>query len=121
MNERLRQLRERLTQLVTEARQVLDRAAGENRELTQEENNRYDQFFSDIETTKRAIQREEALAAEERHLAEPAPTHAGGRDGPEPPEGRSANAAVHPIWQRGQEYLRAQGFMPEPEESAQPR
>jgi HK97 family phage major capsid protein len=63
-------LRERRGQIVTEMRSLLDTAATEKRDLTADEQGRYDQLFSEQETVGNQISREERQQELDRKIAE---------------------------------------------------
>ena len=69
MSKQLRELQARKTALVKEARALTDRAAADNRDLSDEEVTAFDTLKSRIDATSAAIDREAALIAEEAQLA----------------------------------------------------
>jgi len=64
----LRQMLERRARLVAQARGLLDGAAGEDRDLTAEEQGQYDSLMDEIGQLTERIQREERLMTVERNL-----------------------------------------------------
>lgn len=85
-----RELREKRAALIAQARQVLDKAEAENRELNGEEQGAYDKLFGEAEGLKNRIERMERQAEMERALGEsaeqPIHTRSGGPEKPEKPE-----------------------------------
>jgi HK97 family phage major capsid protein len=69
MSKQLRELQARKASLVKEARSITDIAAGEDRELNDEEVTSFDALKTRINTSSIAIDREVALIAEEARLA----------------------------------------------------
>ena len=65
MSKHLRELQARKTTLVKEARSLTDRAASENRDLTDEEVSAFDALRTRIDASSVAIGREAALIADE--------------------------------------------------------
>jgi len=65
-------LRKKLLALLAEARQLVDTAEAEDRDLTEAEQHDYDTKFAEAEALKTRITRMEKLAAEERELEQPA-------------------------------------------------
>lgn len=68
MSKHLRELQARKTTLVKEARALTDRAASENRDLTDEEVSAFDALRVRIDATSSAIDREAALIADEARI-----------------------------------------------------
>lgn len=62
------ELRQKRAALVAEARTILDAAEKENRDLTAEENEKYDRIMAEVDKLARDIEREERLANIEREL-----------------------------------------------------
>lgn len=93
------ELRRERAALVTEAREILDRAETGKRDLTQEESNRYDAIMVDVDAKGKAIGREERMAALEGDLSRSLGTLVGGKEPPanQPgdvqPQNRSLRAA----------------------------
>ncbi len=108
MNERIKQLQDQLEKLVVEARAIVEKAEAEKRGFNQEETNRYDKLFVDIEEVKGRLERENKLAAEETRLRAPQPTVAGGKEGPTGPA--SERSFIHPVVKRGREWMEKNGI-----------
>jgi HK97 family phage major capsid protein len=68
MSKQLRELQARKTTLVKEARSLTDRAASENRDLTDEEVAAFDALRTRIDAASAAIDREAALIADEARI-----------------------------------------------------
>ena len=68
MSKQLRELQSRKTTLVKEARSLTDRAASENRDLTDEEVRAFDALRTRIDAASAAIDREAALIADEARI-----------------------------------------------------
>lgn len=68
MSKKIRELQARKAKLVKDARAVTDKAASENRDLTAEEVTQFDTLKAQIENANAAIEREQALVAEEAML-----------------------------------------------------
>ncbi len=68
MSKHLRELQSRKTTLVKEARSLTDRAASENRDLTDEEVSACDALRTRIDAASAAIDREAALIADEARI-----------------------------------------------------
>ncbi len=64
-----RELREKRATLIMQAREILDRADTEKRDLTQEERNQYDRIDQEIDRLAEEIARVEKREARERELA----------------------------------------------------
>ncbi len=75
MSQKLKELRDQRGQLVHDARQILDRAEAEKRELTAEEDGKYKELFGKQETLRGQIEREEQMAEAERQTADAALRH----------------------------------------------
>lgn len=83
MNERIKSLREQRARLGQELRAILDTAEKEKRELSADENKKYNELFSKQESLKAQIQNEERQVELDRELAAavppaPAPAAVGG-------------------------------------------
>lgn len=65
-----REMRQKRANLIQQARGVLDAAKGENRDLTQEEENRYSALMDDVNKLATQIEREERQEALERELGD---------------------------------------------------
>ena len=68
MNERIRKLMEKRTEAMTKARALLDKAAAEERDLTEEEQTQYDGWDQEIDSLGAQITREERLCEREQAL-----------------------------------------------------
>lgn len=119
MNERIKQLRDKLNKAVTDSRSMIELAESEKRIFTQEEETRYDSLFKDVERFKKDIQRETDLSAEEARLREPQPVVAGKDVPTDRSSGQPAN--VHPIFQRARGWMEKRGLVPESEQVAAPK
>ena len=85
MSKQLRELQARKSTLVKEARALTDRAAADNRDLSDEEVTAFDALKIRIEAASNAIDREASLIAEEAQMAQaPAQTSTESRR-PQPP------------------------------------
>ena len=92
-----RALRIQRKKLLTEAREISDKAEKEKRELTTEETTRWDTIFEDANKLLDKIEREETLQDEERRLAarehdDDPPTDP--TDPPDPDDGRGDGATL---------------------------
>ncbi|MGB8527729.1 MAG: hypothetical protein WCD75_12995, partial [Rhodoplanes sp.] len=76
----MKDLRERRGRLVTEMRGLLDAASAESRDLTTEEQSRYDAMFAEQERVGGQIAREERQQDLDRRMAETA-AHGANGDG----------------------------------------
>ena len=72
MPQNLQALRDQRGQLVHDAREILNRAETEKRELSAEEDGKYKELFGKQETLRSQIEREEQMAEAERQTAETA-------------------------------------------------
>jgi HK97 family phage major capsid protein len=84
MSTRLKDLREKRGRIVTDMRGLLDAAGGEGRDLTAEEQERYDALFADQERLGEQISREERQQALDRRMAEEAARSEQAPDHPAP-------------------------------------
>ena len=75
-----KELREKRARLIGQARELLDRAGAENRDLDTEEEAQYDKMLDDANKLKARIEREEGQLEEERDLATSQGTVAGQQD-----------------------------------------
>lgn len=91
MSQKLKELREQRGKMVHDAREILNRAEAEKRELTAEEDGKYKELFGKQESLRAQIEREEQLAEAERQAAEASLRHKeSGKPAPgEPGEQRS--------------------------------
>lgn len=64
----LNELRQRRSKAIHDAREILDAAQSEKRDLTAEEQQRYDKFWDEQQSLKGQIEREEQLQAAENEL-----------------------------------------------------
>ena len=87
----LRELLQKRANVIHQAREILDTADAEERELSQEEQNRYDELWKDQERMAEDIQRREALENAERNLERT--NGAGHRPDPEGEPGSEERAA----------------------------
>lgn len=84
--DRVLELRNRKAKLVAEARALLDRAEGEKRGLSSEEQASYDKMMEDVSKCSADVQREERLAALEAELRDIPPAPRPGNPGATPEE-----------------------------------
>lgn len=90
MRTKIRELRQKRAKLIADARALLDAAEAEERDLTEEENNQYDQMLSDADELRERYERMERQLELESNLDQPAgddPVHtnippSGGPGGP---------------------------------------
>lgn len=68
----LKELREKRAKLIADARAILDKADGEKRAITTEEQTSYDAMFAEADGLRSRITREESLREAERELEEAA-------------------------------------------------
>jgi len=80
---KIRELREQRRKLITDARAICEKAESEQRDLTTEEQTRYDKHIADAGALKNRIDREERLLDEERDLGAPV-ARRGGREDSDP-------------------------------------
>lgn len=80
MSKKLNALREERNQAVHEARQIIDRADNEKRELNSEERSHYEGLFAKQQNLRDAIEREERQIEAERELAGSVNTASGSGD-----------------------------------------
>jgi len=72
-------LRQKRAALVNQAREILDRAEKEERNLTADEEQQYDRIMNDVEALRKEIERKERLHDAERELNQSLGVIAGGR------------------------------------------
>lgn len=91
--EQMRLLNEQRLQLVNEARALIERAEGEKRDFSGEEQTQYDRMLADLEDLDKRAQRLQDAHEREQRLRAPQPTVVGGRempgDGEPDPDGRT--------------------------------
>ena len=85
---KIRELRWKRAELIRKCRALVTTAEGEQRDLSAEEQTRYDQFLTEAGTLKNQIDREERLQDEERDLRTPVPRRGGREDLNVPTESR---------------------------------
>lgn len=68
MNEKTRELRQKRANLIAQARELVERAEEEKREMSADENQQYDRIMKDIDDMMKKIEREEKLSALEEGL-----------------------------------------------------
>lgn len=68
MNEKARELRQKRASLITQARELVERAESEKREMSADENQQYDRIMKDIDDMMAKIEREEKLSELEGSL-----------------------------------------------------
>jgi len=94
----LRELLERRANLISQAREMIDAAEKENRDLTQEEENRYDALLAEAEELKARVDRAQRQMELENSLQESAteaPLHTRSEPGRgEPGQGREGDPAA---------------------------
>ena len=76
MSKQMRELQARKSTLVQEARALTERAATDNRDMSDEEVSAFDALKTRIDSTSSAIERESSLIAEEAQMAIGALSHA---------------------------------------------
>lgn len=74
MKTRVIELRQKRAKLIADARALLDRAEGERRDLTQEEQNNWDGLMKEANQVKTTVEREELMLAQEADLGLPVTT-----------------------------------------------
>ena len=111
------ELRQKRAALVAEARAILEAAEKENRDLTAEENEKYDRIMADVDKLAKDIEREERVANLEREIAKPQGTVAARKeqpgDGQEQRAGRSADEYRRAYWvqfRHGKQALTAEEY-----------
>ena len=90
----IRELLERRAGLISQARGILDTAEGEDRGLSQEEQNQYDALWKDVQDLTERIQRAEQQSEAERAMAEP--YEQGTRPAPDDGDGDEDREAPRP-------------------------
>ncbi|WP_158738665.1 phage major capsid protein [Alteribacillus sp. YIM 98480] len=88
------EMKQKRAALVKEARGILDKAKGEKRDLTAEEEQQYDRIMADVDKRGKQIQREEQMAGIENELEQ-----RGGRQTHQDPNaetGKQEQRNVHP-------------------------
>lgn len=87
MKTKIREMRQKRAQLITQARAILDAAGEEDRGLTEEEQQQWDAIMDDVGKMTEQIEREERQLELEQGLQEPAdPSHRPDPDGGEQEE-----------------------------------
>lgn len=120
MTERMQQLQDGYSKAVVDARALSEVAATEKRSFTQEEENRYEALFKDVERFKKDIQRETDLSAEEARMRQPMPLIAG-KDGPVDRGNQPQASEAHPVFQRAKQWMHKRGVMPESDQAVAPK
>ncbi|USK85722.1 phage major capsid protein [Peribacillus asahii] len=89
--KRILKLKQKRMNLVTQAREILNKAQGESRSLSQEEENQYDNIMADVDEMGKEIQREERMAELESQMEQR--SHVQSKPDPQKPsqEQRSSN------------------------------
>jgi HK97 family phage major capsid protein len=98
--DKILEMRQKRAALVQQAREILDKAEAEKRELLADEEQQYSRIMDDVDKLRKAIEREERQQAEERELAQSQGTTAARKD--QPGEG----AQRHTVNPRGNEEYR---------------
>lgn len=80
--ERTLEMRQKRAALVAQARELLEKAEQERRDLTAEEQEKWDRIMNDVDALGRQIEREERMATLEQQLSQAQGTRAGGREQP---------------------------------------
>lgn len=115
MKTKIIELRQKRAKLIADARALLDRADGEKRDLTQEEQNNWDAMMTQADGLKGTIDREERMMTQEADLGEPVtvgtrPDPAGRNGGSERIEFRSramrGTDQMDPTWRDNAEWRR---------------
>lgn len=71
MKTKIIELRQKRAKLIADARALLDKAEGEKRDLTQEEQNNWDGMMNQADALRVQFEREERMAANETDLGDP--------------------------------------------------
>lgn len=111
MSNKLKELLEKRASLITQGRELLDRAANEKRALTAEEQSNYDKYFNEAQGLHEAVKRFEQQDTLEKSLdkAVVAATEEKGKSGEKADEYRSALQKY---------FIRGQGMISESEHRA---
>lgn len=80
--DKVLEFRQKRAALVKQAREILDRAESERRDLTAEEQAQWDRIMADVDALGKQIEREERTAALEQQLGRSLGTRVGGREQP---------------------------------------
>lgn len=110
--KRILELRQKRAGLIAAARNILDTAEGEKRELSQEEQNNWDGLMNQVTALGQTIDREERQAAMESDLGQPAYAGARADVGDGQPELRFASRGMqaaneaNPEWRDNPEWQR---------------
>lgn len=86
------ELRQQRAALVKQAREIIDKADAEKRELTAEERQTWDRIMGEVDTLKEKVDREERTSTLEREMATSAGTIAANREQPANAEGERRDA-----------------------------
>ena len=78
--DKILEMRQKRAAIVKQARDILDSAEAEKRELTTEEEEQYKKIMTDVEELRKKIEREEQLQTLENELAQSQETIAGGKE-----------------------------------------
>lgn len=85
------EMRQKRANLVNQAREILDRAEQEKRNLHADEETQYNKIMDDVENLRKEIEREEKLQDAERDLAQSLGTAAGGKNQPSANQAQTTN------------------------------
>lgn len=86
-----REMRQKRAALIAQARELLDKAEKENRDLTAEETQQYDRIMAEVDSLKARIEREERLQGLEDEVRRSHGRLAGGKDQPGAGTGRAVS------------------------------
>jgi len=89
--DKILEMRQNRAALVQQARELLNRAEDEKRDLTAEENEQYERIMADVDKLGNQIEREERQQRLEKELAQSRGTIAGGKEQPGDNETRDDN------------------------------
>lgn len=79
--KRILELRQKRSQLVTQARELLNRPQSEKRSMTQEEENQYERIMADVDSIAKEIEREERVSGLENQMEQR--SHVQGKPNPQ--------------------------------------
>lgn len=96
--DKILEMREKRAALVRQAREILERAETERRDLTAEEQEQWDRFMADVDALWKRIEREERVANLERQLGQSDGPRAGRRDQPGAGEPRAGDEYRGAFW-----------------------
>lgn len=94
MSDKLKELRQRRGQLVSDGRAILDKAEAEKRNVTPEEDAKYNEIFKDVDGVTASIAREERQLENERQVAEQALRNKDAKEPPKTEDGAQARGSA---------------------------